>query len=131
LRKATKLEAFTMASTVFINNKKGGFTREPLPGAAQFSPVYAINATDVNGDGNIDLILGGNFYESKPEAGIYDASYGLLLTGNGKGQFTAQHAARSGLHTKGAVRDMVTIKTGKKNLLIVARNNNVPELYNY
>lgn len=131
LRKAVKVEAFTMASTVFINNKNGGFNHQLLPAAAQFSPVYAINATDVNGDGNIDLILGGNFYESKPEAGIYDASYGLLLTGNGKGQFTAQQSAASGLHTKGAVRDMVTIKTGRKNLLMVARNNNVPELYNY
>lgn len=131
LRKAIKLEAFTMSSTVFINNKNGGFSAQALPAAAQFSPVYAIDATDVNRDGNIDLIVGGNFYESKPEAGIYDASYGLLLTGNGKGQFNAQRSATSGLHTKGAVRDIVTIKKGKKNLLIIARNNNVPELYNY
>jgi enediyne biosynthesis protein E4 len=131
LQNAVKLQAFTMESCVFINNKNGAFQCVPLPAAAQFSPVYGILADDIDHDGNIDLVIGGNFYESKPEAGIYDASYGLLLTGNGKGQFKAIHSKRSGIRTRGAVRDIINIKTGKKNTLIIARNNDVAELYNY
>lgn len=131
LQQAIKLQAFNMQSSVFINNKNGSFSQVPLPSEAQFSPVYGILADDINKDGNTDLIIGGNFYESKPEAGIYDASYGLLLTGNGKGQFTVHHSTESGIRTRGAVRDIINIKTGKRSLLLFARNNDQTELYNY
>jgi hypothetical protein len=131
LQKAVKLQAFNMQSTVFINNKNGSFTAMPLPAKAQFSSVYGLLADDINKDGNTDLLIGGNFYESKPEAGIYDASYGLLLTGNGKGGFTVHPSTESGIRTRGAVRDIIAIKAGKKNMLLFARNNDVPELYNY
>ena len=56
---------------------------------AQLSPMYGIAAEDFDKDGNIDILMGGNFYQSKPEVGIYDASYGILLKGDGKGNFTA------------------------------------------
>lgn len=131
LNKAVKLEAFQMQTSLIMNKGNGTFTIEALPALAQLSPVYGILADDINNDGNIDLVTGGNFYESKPEAGIYDASFGLLLTGNGKGKFTTQHSNQSGLHTKGAIRDMISIKAGKKKLLIIARNNAMPEIYNY
>ena len=81
-----------MQSSVFINNKNGTFTAKALPIAAQLSPMYGIAAEDFDKDGNIDILMGGNFYQSKPEAGIYDASYGILLKGDGKGNFTA-HAS--------------------------------------
>ena len=41
--------------------------------------------------------MGGNFYQSKPEVGIYDASYGVLLKGDGKGNFTAVNEKQSGI----------------------------------
>jgi hypothetical protein len=62
----------------------------------------------------MDIVLGGNFYESKPETGIYDASYGLLLKGNG---------SIENLHIRGAVRDIVSVKAGKNSLLLWAMNN--------
>jgi hypothetical protein len=71
----------------------------------------------------MDLLVGGNFYESKPEVGIYDASYGLLLKGDGRGGWTPVPAARSGFFIKGAVRDIAPLKVGDRRSVVVARNN--------
>jgi len=92
--------------------------------------VYGLLVMDVDGDGNKDILLGGNFYESKPEVGIYDASYGLLLKGDGKGNFIAVNEKQSGINIKGAVRDIAGIlQSGNKQLLIIAKNNAAPEIY--
>ena len=129
LAKAIKLESKEMRSSVIINNRNGTFTLKPLPVEAQFSTVSGIAVSDYDGDGKADILLGGNFYQSKPEVGIYDASYGLLLKGDGKGNFKAVKANQSGFFIKGAVRDMLNIKTKKKNLIIVARNNDQPKIF--
>ncbi|MEP6725283.1 MAG: hypothetical protein ABJC98_05690, partial [Bacteroidota bacterium] len=70
----------------------------------------------------------GNFYESKPEAGIYDASYGVLLKGDGKGNFIVVNEKQSGILVKGQVRDITELKAGKKRLTIFAMNNEAPKL---
>jgi hypothetical protein len=128
LKKALKLEAFEMRSCVWLNDGKGKFEKKPLPAAAQLSVVYGLSARDYDGDGKMDILLGGNFYESKPEVGIYDGSYGLLLKGDGKGDFVSIPAEQSGINIKGAVRDIKTVKVGKKKIIIIARNNESPEI---
>ena len=85
-----------------------------LPTAAQLSPMYGIAAEDFDKDGNTDILMGGNFYQSKPETGIYDASYGVMLKGDGKGNFTQLPAQQSGINIRGAVRDIVVIESRKK-----------------
>ena len=129
LAKAVKLEAKEMRSSVLLNNRNGTFTLKPLPTEAQFSTVSGIAVSDYDGDGKQDILLGGNFYQSKPEVGIYDASYGLLLKGDGKGNFKAMNANKSGFFLKGAVRDIITIKSKKKDLVIVARNNDQLKIF--
>ncbi|MEP6725684.1 MAG: hypothetical protein ABJC98_07715, partial [Bacteroidota bacterium] len=69
------------------------------------------------------------FYESKPEAGIYDASYGVLLKGDGKGNFIVVPPDQTGINIKGAVRDISGLLSGNKQLLIVAKNNTATEIY--
>jgi hypothetical protein len=131
LDKAVKLEAYEFCSCVFINNRRGGFVRKPLPTAVQLSPMYGIAVADVDGDGKTDLLMGGNFYQSKPEAGIYDASYGVLLKGDGTGRFTAVPAQQSSIQIKGAVRDIITLKAGKKKLMLYACNDSEVKCYEY
>jgi hypothetical protein len=126
---AVKLDAYELRSCVFLNDGKGGFAKKALPGEAQFSPVYGISAGDYDGDGKMDLLVGGNFYESKPEVGIYDASYGLLLKGDGRGGWTPVPAARSGFFIKGAVRDIAPLKVGDRRSVVVAINNDSLRLF--
>ena len=130
LSKAIKLEAKEMRSSVIINNRNGTFTLKPLPMEAQLSTVCGLAVNDNDGDGTADILLGGNFYQSKPEAGIYDASYGLLLKGDGKGNFKAVDEMKSGFFLKGAVRDIITLKRENKTIVVVARNNEQPKIFN-
>jgi hypothetical protein len=126
---AVKLDAYEMRSCVFMNRGKGGFEKRALPAEAQLSPVYGMLSGDFDGDGKADLLLGGNFYQSKPEVGIYDASYGLLLKGDGKGGFTPVPIENSGFFAKGAVRDIILLKNGKRNLIITAKNSDTVQIF--
>ena len=125
-----KLDAYTMQSSVFINNKNGTFTSKALPIPAQLSSMYGIAAEDFDKDGNTDILMGGNFYQSKPETGIYDASYGTMLKGDGKGNFISLPAQQSGINLKGAVRDIIVLNIRKKKAILVAGNNEPLKLFN-
>ena len=129
LEQAIKLDAYYLKSTVLINDRKGAFRLEALPAEAQFSPIFGILADDVDQDGITDLLLGGNFYQSKPDVGIYDASYGLYLKGFGNGKFTNVPAAKSGLSIRAAVRDIIAIKRSKKDFYIFGLNNDLTKIY--
>jgi enediyne biosynthesis protein E4 len=129
LETSTKLKATNFSTSVFLNNKNGTFTQKPLPIEAQFSPIYGILADDFDDDGNIDLLLGGNLFEVKPEVGIYDASHGLLLKGNGRGDFVSVRCQESGIVEKGAIRDIVKIKSKKGSFYLFALNNDKPVIY--
>ncbi|MEO7768199.1 MAG: VCBS repeat-containing protein, partial [Ferruginibacter sp.] len=129
LAKAIKLQVKEMRSSVLMNNRNGTFSIKALPVEAQFSTVCGISVNDYDGDGKQDILLGGNFYQSRPEVGIYDASYGLLLNGDGKGNFKVVSEKESGILVKGQVRNILEIQAGKKKLTIFARNNESPEIF--
>jgi hypothetical protein len=113
--------------TVWLENKGNGqFAMHPLPVEAQLAPVNAVVCTDAEGDGNPDILLAGNDYQAEVTAGRYDASYGLLLKGNGKGQFAPVAPAASGLILDGDVKDLKLVTTGKKERVVVAAVNDAP-----
>ena len=123
LRRATVLEADDFASAVALNQGDGTFELRPLPPEAQFAPVYASLAGDFDGDGRTDLLLAGNFYGVTPVQGRYDASYGVLLRGDGTGRFAAVDLEASGLVIEGQVRHMALLRrAGGDRLIVVARN---------
>ncbi len=123
LRDAQVREADTFSSAVAINNGNGTFTLKSLPAEAQFAPIYAFVTGDFDGDGKTDLLVGGNLFDVSPMLGRYDAGYGLLLHGDGQGNFTAIDSQRSGVWIDGQVRDMKLIRTSNGALVAVARNN--------
>jgi hypothetical protein len=130
-KRSVKLNAQYMESSVMINTGKGSFHLNPLPVEAQFSPVYAIYAEDFNHDGICDIILGGNQYRAKPETGIYDASYGLFLKGNKDGTWHSVSSLKSGIFTKGEIRDLKILNINGNHIIAVARNNDNLQFYKY
>ena len=129
LKNSIRLEASLLETTVFINDGKGHFSRRQLPVEVQFSPVYAAITGDYNNDGNLDILVGGNLYNVKPELGRYDASYGALLAGDGHGSFSYIPPKTSGLHLDGEIRDFKQVKTSAGKILVVARSNDSLQVF--
>ncbi|MBC8151388.1 MAG: VCBS repeat-containing protein [Bacteroidetes bacterium] len=130
-REGTDVKTVVTAETVvLLNDGKGNFTRKSLPMAAQLSPVHAIQTRDFNRDGKTDILLAGNFLDVLTEIGRYDASYGLLLTGDGRGNFKPMPAAQSGFFVKGQVRAMQAVRMGGgKTRLVLAKNSDKAQVF--
>jgi hypothetical protein len=106
---AQHLEANHMATTLFLSGKDGKYQMGNLPIQAQYSSVNSIALIDFNQDGHQDLLLTGNNSYPKLRLGKFDANYGTLLQGNGKGGFTYIPQTLSGLKIWGDVRSSVVI----------------------
>jgi hypothetical protein len=113
LKGAGLLEA-TCMSTLFLENKgRQGFVPHTLPAEAQYAPVYAISAADVDHDGHKDLILAGNNSWTRIKFGRYKANHGTLLRGDGKGGFSYVPQWQSGLNMRDDIRSVQLIHTGE------------------
>jgi enediyne biosynthesis protein E4 len=122
--------AVIQESVVAINKGNGQFEIKILPKEVQFSSVNASCVTDVNKDGILDVILGGNQYEFKPQFGRLDANHGSVLLGNKKGNFTWLPYANSGFFLTGEVQKIKLVKNKNNTIAILAvLNNNTPKLF--
>ncbi len=108
-KSAKHLATNHMSTTCFLSSPGAKFTPSQLPLEAQYSPVYVINQMDYNGDGNTDLVLCGNNSFTKIRLGKFDANYGVLLEGDGKGNFKYIKQSESGFNLWGDVRSAVQI----------------------
>jgi hypothetical protein len=117
-------EATYLQSAYIENTGNGNFKIRALPIEAQKSPVFGIVTGDVNADGHEDVILTGNFYPNEVNMGRQDASTGLLLLGNGKGDFKSVQCLESGLMIHGDARKSVFFKgTNQEKWLLTAVNS--------
>ncbi|MFE3846461.1 VCBS repeat-containing protein [Flavobacterium sp. LB3P45] len=123
-------KAVIQESVVAINKGNGQFEIKILPKEVQFSSVNTTCVVDVNEDGILDLILGGNQYEFKPQFGRLDANHGSVLLGSKKGNFTWLPYANSGFFLTGEVQKIKTVKSKNNTIAILAvLNNNTPKLF--
>ena len=122
-RQGFLLKTYNLASGIFLNQGKG-LKFQKLPMRGQLSPIYAIKISDYDHDGYSDIIVGGNFMQSKPEAGTYNASFGALFKGSADGSLHFVPNAKAGFHIDGAVRDIEDIRIDDNNVLIFTRNGN-------
>tara|TARA_R110000868_G_scaffold79850_4_gene227042 strand:- start:31203 stop:34565 length:3363 start_codon:yes stop_codon:yes gene_type:complete len=123
-------EGTVQESVIAINEGGGKFTIKKLPGRVQLSCVCGITCADVNNDGYLDLIMGGNNFEFKPQYSRLDANFGSILLGNDKLDFKWQNYDESGFFIKEEVKHIEQFKgkNGKK-FVIVALNDNKPKVF--
>ncbi|CAM4186109.1 VCBS repeat-containing protein [Zobellia nedashkovskayae] len=126
LQESRQLEVNTLSSIIVINNGDFTFQTKELPVTAQLSTIYGIATDDFDKDGDMDIVLGGNLYNVKPEAGRYDATYGVYLENKGNMNFESVPNGK-GLKVNGEIRDLIV----DQNRLILSRNNDSLVIYNY
>ena len=118
-----------LETSIFFNDGKGNFIRGTLPIEVQLSPVYAADVNDYNGDAKLDILLGGNLYNVKPEVGRYDASFGSFLSGNGSGAFSYIPPKSTGMKLEGEIRDIIEIETISGKILVIASCNDQLQVF--
>jgi len=128
LQAATVKTAATLASSYF-ERREEGFERRALPQEVQFAPVQSLLAMDFDRDEDTDVILGGNRFKTDRKQGRYDASYGTLLRGDGKGRFSAIPLDGRQFILRGEVRGMDVLRAGEVVLVAVARNDAPLQLF--
>jgi enediyne biosynthesis protein E4 len=109
LKEAGHLSAEHMSTTCFLSGPGGKFTMAALPVEVQYAPVYTITPMDFNGDDKLDLLMCGNNSHTKIRLGKFDANYGVLLEGDGKGHFSYINQRESGFSIHGDVKSCLQI----------------------
>lgn len=123
LKSASVLKAQTMQTMYLENQGSKGFLMHKLPLEAQYSPVYGITSVDANHDGKMDLLLCGNNTWTRIKFGRYSANHGVLLLGDGKGNFSYVPQYKSGLKIRGNIRSLVSVKSKGKVQIVVGIND--------
>ena len=123
LKDAVQLKAETMETIYLENQGDKGFILHHLPIEAQYAPVYAITSIDINQDGKKDLLLAGNNTWTRIKYGRYSANHGVVLSGDGKGNFTYLPQSKSGLKLRGNVRSIIKVKNKIDEQIIVGLND--------
>lgn len=128
LSKAQKLEVNEL-KTIYLENKGNKFERHELPVEAQYAPVFAISSMDLDEDGDLDFILGGNQNTARLRLGMIDANFGQIYLGDGKGEFSLVSPSDAGLTFLGDIKNMQIIDLSYLKVLLVGINNQGVEAY--
>jgi hypothetical protein len=128
-KKVRTLEANYFKSIVALNEGDGQFAVTPLPEKVQLSCVCDVNCRDLDGDGSLDLVLGGNFSGLLPQFSRLDASYGHVLLNDASGNFTLVPNKESGFLVKGDLKDITEIEVGGKTYMVATVNDRAPVVF--
>ena len=119
----------TMFESVYIENL-GNFVLKykSLPKQIQFSTANAFEIRDFNNDNNLDVLVGGNFFRSNIQMGRYDANFGELLLGDGRGKFKCTPRSALGISLRGQISKILPVSIGKTKYELVIVNDDSVKL---
>ena len=118
-----KLQANYFSNSYLQNDGKGKFTMISLPASTQYSCMNGMLAEDFDGDGKLDVLMVGNDYGTDVSVGRYDACNGLMLKGNGNGNFETLTTLQSGWFVPGNAKALVKLRGSNGQCLIAASQN--------
>lgn len=107
IKDAKHLQANYLKTAYFESGANGKFHEKELPLQAQMAQVYSMLAFDYDKDGKPDLLLCGNDNRARMRFGKSDANYGMLLKGDGKGNFKYVSQQVSGFNLWGDTRSII------------------------
>jgi hypothetical protein len=123
LNGATIVKSECLESSYFENKGNGVFDRKALPLLCQAAPVFGMLTGDYNGDGNMDILITGNSSSTEASTGAYDAMNGIMVEGDGKGNFTVQQSRATGFRTPEDMKGIANLKAADGSLLFLAAAN--------
>ena len=124
LQSSRQYEAAQMSSLLLENTGKG-FAVHPMPMEAQWYPIYSITMMDVNADGKMDIITGGNQSYSRIKFGAYSCGKGDIFLNTGRFNFKTLSPVQSGIKISGDVR--TSLSAGRQ--VIFGINDQKPLVY--
>jgi hypothetical protein len=123
LENAHKAQARWMANSYVENLGNGKFAIAPLPNLAQLAPINDMIVQDLNNDGNLDIIAVGNNHSNSVFWGPMDAMNGLVMLGDGQGNFKCYEYPQTGLYVPGDARSLVSLSRSGGNKIFIAAQN--------
>jgi len=123
LQGAIILKANNLKSSYLRNDGNGKFSITELPIQAQLSVLNGMVVDDFDDDGNLDVVINANDYGTDVSIGRYDAMNGLMLKGDGKGNFQSLSIMQSGIFIPGNGKGLVKLR-GKEGKYLLASGEN-------
>ena len=125
-----EVQATTLASVICFN-RSGQFKVAELPFEAQLAPAFSVNVGDFDGDGDEDIFLSQNFFDTQPEVPRLDAGRGLWLRNDGIGNLRAVPGQESGIKVYGQQRGAALSDFNQDGRidLVVTQNGAATKLY--
>ena len=110
--------------TSYIENRGNGeFSVKELPAEVQLAPVFAILTGDFTNDQLPDILITGNDFGNEIATGRYDALNGLLLRGDGKGNFEPMPMQQSGIIIPGDGKSLAKLQSSDSALVVLSGQN--------
>ncbi|MEZ4986075.1 MAG: VCBS repeat-containing protein [Saprospiraceae bacterium] len=113
--------------TCVLWNNEGVLTLMPLPVEAQYSATHAILVQDADGDGILDILLGGNDYRCQPQFGRQDASFGWIC----KGQLSPKGVTFARCQPMGIHGQLRSLKRLDERYLLAGINDGKVKIYEW
>jgi len=85
-------------------------------------PIFGMLTGDYNNDGHTDVLITGNSYSTEVSTGAYDAMTGILLAGDGRGNFKSL-VNTTGFKADGDSKGMALLHTAVNANIILSANN--------
>ena len=119
---AKKRKIYLLATSYFQNDGNGHFSPKELPLLVQSSSVNTIYLENIDKERINEILMAGNNFEISTQLGRLDASHGLLLQNDGKGNLTWKQS----LNVSGAARKIEKIIINGNEEFIITLNNDSP-----
>ncbi|WP_052272883.1 VCBS repeat-containing protein [Flavihumibacter solisilvae] len=126
--KAQQVTCNQLSSGVLWNEGKSGFRFESLPSEAQLSCVNGFVVNDFDNDHKNEVFLAGNFEAYRVQLGQSDAGLGLLVKIDENKGFLPLTPMQAGNYAGGDIRRIAMVRSKDSNMVILAGNNQQPQI---